>query len=123
MQVRNFTIASQIFGYPVINSKHEDIGKVKELIINLRNGKIAYAILSFGGILGMGDKLFAIPFQYMKVYPNKGFAVLDISKSALEQAPGFDKNHWPDFNSSAWLDAIDTYFVTCLQESDIEELV
>ncbi|MDO8954688.1 MAG: PRC-barrel domain-containing protein [Gammaproteobacteria bacterium] len=123
MSVKNFMTASQIIGQNVINSHGEDIGKIKDLVVNIRSDEIAYAVLSFGGFLGMGDKLFAIPFQLMKINPKKDFVVLDMKKSVLEKAPGFDKQNWPDFNNSKWIDTIETYYVASFEAFREEELI
>ncbi|MDF2691020.1 MAG: PRC-barrel [Gammaproteobacteria bacterium] len=123
MPVRNFMTASQLIGKNVVNSQDEDIGKIKDLVLNLATGKIAYAVLSFGGFLGMGDKLFAIPFCFMKINPEKDFVVLDIEKSKLINAPGFDKQDWPDLNDSNWAKSIEKYYVVCLQQVESEELL
>ena len=59
----DFLSASTLKGDKVVNRAGEDLGKIEELMIDLRDGRIAFAVLSFGGFLGMGDKLFAIPWQ------------------------------------------------------------
>ena len=89
--------ASTICGDAVVNSSGEKLGKIEELMIDLENGRVAYAVLSFGGFLGIGDKLFAIPFEALELDPENHRFVLDVSREKLEQAPGFDKNDWPDF--------------------------
>lgn len=89
--------ASTICGDSVVNSQGEKLGKIEELMIDLENGRVAYAVLSFGGFLGIGDKLFAIPFEALELDPDHHRFVLDVSREKLEQAPGFDKNDWPDF--------------------------
>jgi sporulation protein YlmC with PRC-barrel domain len=119
MPVRNFITASQLIGENVINSRDEDVGKIKELVLNLRTGEIAYAVLSFGGFLGMGDKLFAIPFHLMKIDPKKDYVILDIEKSKLENAPGFDKQHWPDINDKKWADSIESYYLLSIEETEL----
>ncbi|MDF2530157.1 MAG: PRC-barrel [Gammaproteobacteria bacterium] len=111
MPVRSLMTASQLIGQNVINSQDEDIGKIKELVIGLSSGKITYAVLSFGGFLGMGDKLFAVPFHLLKINPKKDFVILDIEKSKLENAPGFDKHHWPDLNEPKWAESIEKYYL------------
>jgi sporulation protein YlmC with PRC-barrel domain len=88
--------ASSLKGDNVVNQKGEDLGKIEEIMIDLDRGRIAYAVLSFGGFLGMGDKLFAIPWQAFSVDTGKKRLVLNIKKELLEKAPGFDKNSWPD---------------------------
>jgi len=89
--------ARTICGDAVVNSSGEKLGKIEELMIDLENGRVAYAVLSFGGFLGIGDKLFAIPFEALELDPDNHRFVLDVSREKLEQAPGFDKSDWPDF--------------------------
>lgn len=89
--------ASTICGDPVVNDAGENLGQIEELMIDLENGRVAYAVLSFGGFLGIADKLFAIPFEALELdAPNHRF-VLDVPREKLEKAPGFDKSQWPDF--------------------------
>ena len=87
---------STLKGDKVVNYKGEDLGKIEEIMIDLDRGRIAYAVLSFGGFLGMGDKLFAIPWQAITVDTIKKQLVLNADKELLQKAPGFDKNNWPD---------------------------
>jgi sporulation protein YlmC with PRC-barrel domain len=80
----------------VKNSAGEDLGKIEDLMVDLSSGRVAYAVLSFGGFLKMGNKLFAVPWQALHVDPaNKQF-VMNVDKKVLENAPGFDKDNWPD---------------------------
>jgi sporulation protein YlmC with PRC-barrel domain len=88
--------ATTIIGTKVINRAGEQLGTLKELMVDLEDGRIAYAVLSFGGLLGMGDKLFAIPWDALIPNPKERTFVLDVKKEVLQQAPGFDKDHWPD---------------------------
>jgi sporulation protein YlmC with PRC-barrel domain len=82
--------------------------------MDLKSGKIRYAAISFGGFLGMGDKLFAVPWSALHVQYNtersQNHAVLDINKAKLEKAPGFDKNHWPDFADMKWANDVNAYY-------------
>ena len=87
---------SSLKGDKVVNYRGEDLGKIEEIMIDLDRGRVAYAVLSFGGFLGMGDKLFAIPWQAFTVDTTNKRLVLDADKELLEKAPGFDKNNWPD---------------------------
>lgn len=89
--------ASTICGDGVVNPDGEKLGTIEELMIDLENGRVAYAVLSFGGFLGIGDKLFAVPFEALELDPENRRFVLDVSREKLEQAPGFDKESWPDF--------------------------
>jgi len=97
--VQHILSSSTITGQNVVNAAGENIGNVKEIMVDTKHGRISYAVLSFGGFLGLGDKLFAIPFDAMALdEPNNRF-VVDIPKETLQNAEGFDKNDWPDFGN------------------------
>lgn len=103
--------ASKIIGEAVVNRQNEDLGKIHELVIDAKEGRLVYAVLSFGGFLGMGNKLFAIPwsaFEFVK-YENK--LILNVDKEKLKEAPGFDQDaKWPDFADSSWGNSIYKYY-------------
>lgn len=71
---------------------------------------MSYAVLSFGGFMGMGDKLFAVPWQAFTIDEDKKQFVLNVDKAKLEKAPGFDKNAWPDFADPTFMQSIDQYY-------------
>jgi sporulation protein YlmC with PRC-barrel domain len=94
--------ADTLLGNDVYNEAGDDLGDVKELMISISSGKIAYAVLSFAGTLGLGDKLFAVPWSALTLdTANKRFT-LNVAKEALNDAPGFDKNHWPSMADHKW---------------------
>jgi sporulation protein YlmC with PRC-barrel domain len=95
-------VKKSILGAKVINAAQEDLGKIEDLVIDARNSRVAYAILSFGGVLGMGDKHFAIPWEALSFDLSQKVAVLDIDKDRLKNAPGFDKDDWPDLANEKW---------------------
>jgi len=94
--------ASSIIGTDVVNPKGDNLGDIKEVVIDPRTGKVAYAVVSFGGFLSMGEKLFAIPFSAFEYDVAKNEYVLDIPKERLEAAPGFDADHWPSMSDEKW---------------------
>jgi sporulation protein YlmC with PRC-barrel domain len=94
--------ASTLNGDKVVNSYGEDLGKIEDFMLDLENGRIRYAVLSFGGFLGVGDKLFAIPPERLRIDTEKHQVILDMDRARLENAPGFDKDHWPDTSESDW---------------------
>ena len=109
--------ASEVIGSNVKNQKGEDLGKVEELVIEPASGSIDYAVISFGGFLGMGDKYFAVPFSLLKApqVPEGSKAAhftFDVEKSRLEKAPGFDKNNWPDIAVATWSQEVDRFYNT-----------
>ena len=87
--------AHTLMGDQVTNPAGEQMGELKELMIDLDTGRIAYAVVSFGGFLGFGDKLFAMPWSLLKVDTENHQILLDVTKETLENAPGFDKSDWP----------------------------
>ena len=94
--------ASTLKGNVVKNLAGERLGTIEEFMIDLESGRIGYCVLSFGGVLGIGDKLFAIPYKAMTLDTRDHTFTLDIAKERLESAPGFDKNAWPDMTDRAW---------------------
>ncbi len=99
---RRVLTASTLTGDSVKNSAGEDLGKVDEIMIDIPTGRIAYAVLSFGGFMRMGNKLFAVPWDALKVDEDRKCFILDVDKSRLENAPGFDKDNWPDMADRTW---------------------
>jgi sporulation protein YlmC with PRC-barrel domain len=88
--------ATTMVGSKIVNRTGEQLGSLKELVIDLEEGRIAYAVLSFGGFMSMGDKLFAIPWEALLLNAKDRTFILDVEKEVLQEAPGFDKDHWPD---------------------------
>ncbi len=102
--------ADTLVGSDVYNKQHEDIGDIKEIMLDMSNGKVCYAVLSFGSFLGMGEKLFAVPWRALTLdRKNKRF-ILDVEKDRLKNAPGFDKSHWPNMADQSWSNDIHTYY-------------
>ena len=97
---RRILSASSLTGNEVQNADGHKLGDIKDFMVNTSNGNIAYAVLSFGGFLGLGDKLFAVPMSALNLHPTKKAFILPTTKEHLEKAPGFDKDKWPDFASS-----------------------
>lgn len=91
-----FLSASTLVGADVRNPQDESLGDLKDVMIDATSGKIAYGVLTFGGLLGVGNKLFAIPWEAFRVDPEKERLVLDIPRERLKDAPGFDSDHWPN---------------------------
>ena len=102
--------AGTLTGDDVQNPAGEDLGKIVELTIDLDSGQVVYAVLSFGGVLGIGDKLFAIPWQALTVDTARKRFILDEDKQRLKDAPGFDQDHWPNMADPEWGTRMHEYF-------------
>ena len=102
--------ADTLIGDDVYNTADESLGSIKELMVDMTSGKISYAVLSYGGFLGMGDRLFAVPWQALKLDTNTKRFTLNVSKDQLKDAPGFDKDHWPSMADSTWASGIHTFY-------------
>jgi len=102
-------------GESVYNNKGENLGEIKEIMLDVENAKIAYAVLSFGGFLGIADKLFAVPWDALtlKLETLDTRFILDVEKERLESAPGFDKDNWPDMaDGGLYASQIRSYYGT-----------
>ena len=108
----NLMGANTLVGNDVFNHKDEDLGDIKEIMLDMRSGKVGYAVLSFGGFLGMGEKLFAVPWKALTLDTNNKRFVLKVEKDRLKLAPGFDKDKWPNMADQSWEKEIHAYYGT-----------
>jgi len=104
--------ADTLVGNDVYNHKGEDLGDIKEIMLDMRTGTVSYAVLSFGGFLGMGEKLFAVPWNALTLDTASKRFVLNVEKASLENAPGFDKDKWPDMADQSWAQQIHSFYGT-----------
>jgi len=104
--------ADTLIGNSVYNQKDEDLGNIKEIMLDVRTGRICYAVLSFGGFLSMGEKLFAVPWGALTLDTENKRFVLNVEKDRLADAPGFDKDKWPNMADQSWANDIHTYYGT-----------
>ncbi len=114
VDVMHHSRVSTIEDMHVRNTAGEDIGKIKDLVVDVNSGKIVYAALDFGGFLGVGDKLFAVPWHALTIKgtDKEQYLVINATKDRLKEAPGFDKNHWPDMANPNWAHDVDTFYHT-----------
>ena len=95
--------AGTLIGDTVKNRQGEELGKLSEIMLDVERGRIAYGVLESGSILGMGGKLFAIPFEAFQVDRENHKLVLNVDKETIKKAEGFDKNNWPDTANEQWV--------------------
>lgn len=104
--------ADTLLGEKVVNAHDLELGDIREIMLDMQTGQVAYAVLAFGGFLGMGEKLFAVPWQALRLdTANKRF-LLDVDKDRLKTAPGFDKDAWPDMADTQWASTIHSFYGT-----------
>lgn len=111
--------ANTLTGNDVYNQSDEKLGDIKEYMLDMRNGRVSYAVLSFGGFLGLGEKLFAVPWSALTLDTvNKRFT-MNLDKNRLADAPGFDKDKWPDMANAEWVQGIHSYYGTTPYVEDV----
>ncbi len=104
--------ASTLSSDDVVNMKGEKLGSIKELMLNIESGKVCYAVLSFGGFMSLGEKLFAVPWSALKVDTANKRIVMDTDEERLKNAPGFDTDHWPNMADATWEKSVHAYYGT-----------
>ena len=101
---------STLDGNKVLSSDGEDIGKIKDIMLDVGSGRVAYAVLSSGGFLGIGDKLLAIPWHALTLDTGRKCFVLNMTAERVKNAPGFDKDHWPSMADQTWATSVHQYY-------------
>ncbi len=104
--------ASTLSSDDVYNPKGEKLGSIKELMLDIESGKVCYAVLSFGGFLSLGEKLFAVPWSALTVDTENKRIVMDTNEERLKNAPGFDTDHWPNMADATWGKSVHAYYGT-----------
>jgi sporulation protein YlmC with PRC-barrel domain len=97
-------------GDKVMSSDGHDIGKVKDIMLDVRAGRVAYVVMSTGGFLGVGDKLLAIPWDALTLDLDRKCFRIDMSAESVKNAPGFDKDHWPSMADQTWASSEHQFF-------------
>jgi sporulation protein YlmC with PRC-barrel domain len=107
----NLIGANYLVGSAVRNHEGENLGEVIEVMLDAPSGQVSYAVLSFGGVLGMRAKLFAVPWSALTFDSKKRLVVLQVKKGSLKHTPGFDKDKWPRvLDDSLWWQQIQFYY-------------
>lgn len=111
MTFRKVVKASEVTGVHVQNMSGENLGKINEVVIDKATGTVSYLVLDFGGILGFGNKFFAIPWSMFTYNEVDDCFNLNLDKDQLKDAPGFDKDHWPNFTSREVAATIEQFYI------------
>lgn len=102
--------ADTLDGNKVYTSDGEHVGKIADIMLDVRSGRIAYAVLSEGGFLGIGDKLHAIPWGSLTLDTAEKCFRVDIAAQRIKDDPGFDKDHWPSMADQSWGTQLHEYY-------------
>jgi sporulation protein YlmC with PRC-barrel domain len=102
--------ANTLTGNDVYNPKDEKLGEIKEFMLDMSNGKVSYAVLSYGGLLTMGEKLFAVPFKALQLDTKNKRFILNAEIEKIKNAPGFDTEHWPNMADETWIASIHSFY-------------
>jgi hypothetical protein len=101
---------SRIIGTNVRDGKDRKIGQIKDLILDGGRGEVAYAVVNYGGVMGVGRKFHAIPWQALQPSDDGNYYILHADRETISQAPGFDKARWPDMTDRKWNAEIERYW-------------
>lgn len=108
-------LGSKLIGKKVENPQGENLGEVKDIMID-SSGKVRYAAVSYGGILGVGDKLYAVPLKAFTFKRDKDMffddvtLILNVTKEQLKDLKGFDNKNWPNLDDEVYRNELDTRY-------------
>jgi len=101
---------ANLAGDTVIDARGEDLGQLDHVMIDVATGRIAYGVLARGGVFGIGERLFAIPWDALTLDSERKCFVLDVDRDRLERAPGFDRDHWPAMADGEWAERVHRHY-------------
>ena len=102
--------ASTLEGDDVVSRQGETLGEISDIMLDVPSGRVAYAVMTFGGVMGVGSKLFAVPWNALTLDADRECFVLDVDKQRLDKAPGFDKDHWPSMADTDWAEQVHAFY-------------
>jgi hypothetical protein len=97
-----------VIGKEVKSPQLESLGDIKEIVLDKYSGQARYVVMTFGGLMGFGERYFAFPWKSISYNDNEECFILNIDESRLKKEYGFSKDEWPDVNT--WSNTVDTYY-------------
>ncbi len=94
----------------VVNDRGDELGRLEHIMIDVASGRVAYAVLAHGGVFGIGERLFAIPWRALTLDAQHRCFVLPVARDRFDRAPGFDRQHWPAMGDPAWAARIHDFY-------------
>ena len=102
--------ASTLEGDSVRNDAGDELGEITDIMLDVPTGRVAYAVMSVGGVLGVGRKLFAIPWSALRLDTENKCFRMNVAKERFDEAPGFDKDHWPTMADQQWAEDVHAFY-------------
>ncbi|HUG66259.1 MAG TPA: PRC-barrel domain-containing protein [Pirellulaceae bacterium] len=104
--------ASKLIGMNIQNELGKSVGEVNDMVLDASTGKVRYLAVTYGGFLGLGNKMFAVPYEAFTCRPDTNdrdetILVLNVTQQQLDGAAGFDEDHWPDFGDTKYTNELD----------------
>jgi sporulation protein YlmC with PRC-barrel domain len=97
------TRATDLRGTQVVNHRNEQLGDIRDVVVDIENGRVVYLVFGAGGFLGLGERYFAIPPRAFRIsHQNDWELILPIDQRQIAQAPGFDRDNWPIMANPRW---------------------
>ena len=109
METLRLRACASLAGDPVVNGQGVELGVLEHVMLDVREGRIAYAVLARGGVFGIGERLYAVPWRAVRRDLQSECFVIDIDPETLDAAPSFDRHHWPAMDR-AWRDRVHGHF-------------
>lgn len=106
----HLTSCDVLVGEPVVNGAGEALGELAHLMFDLASGRIAYVVIARGGVLGLGERLHAVPWSAVARDAQRQCLVVDIERDRMDRAPGFDPSRWPAMSDPAWQRSIEGFY-------------
>ena len=102
--------ADKVKGTDVYNASNENLGSVEDIMIDKRSGKVAYAVMSFGGFLGIGEKYHPLPWAMLQYDPDQDGYRVSLSREQLERAPAYGRNETVNYTDDTWNRRVHSYY-------------
>ena len=106
----NLIAADKVEGTSVYNTRGESLGSIHNVMINKLNGRVAYAVMSFGGFLGIGEEYHPLPWEVLTYDTNLGGYVVNLDRAKLEGAPRYRAGETVNWNDEAWGRRVSDYY-------------
>ncbi len=133
----NIVRVSQLMGMNIQNDQGESVGQIEDIVLDSESGKVRYAAVSYGGFLGIGDELFAVPFEAFKIKVERDAAedreqpltagdyvlVLNVTQQQLEGQEGFDQDNWPNMADKSMARDLDKRYGVDREEDEKDRLL